>query len=234
MEKSIKKENLKKNNKKNSQKIKKEVLSGINSFFKEYRENLENRDFLLICKNDDIQKEIFVRFLKKNFLHLTGINRSLSSFDIYKKLENKTLRAEDITLGKFTEKKLQVCKEMMRIFKEKSKIGTYDPNNSYQKNLSIDKGMALSIPNSDMVLGIRFIGGRYTVPVSLLQQKLENISYKDTITEIVCMFEKNIKEEKYTKIVYTTVEIETLINNNKELEDLLASELLETIYCKNK
>ena len=92
--------------------------------------------------------------------------------------------------------------------------------------------MALSIPNSDMVLGIRFIGGRYTVPVSLLQQKLENISYKDTITDIVCMFEKNIKEEKYTKIVYTTVEIETLINNNKELEDLLASELLEKINKK--
>ena len=94
--------------------------------------------------------------------------------------------------------------------------------------------MALSIPNSDMVLGIRFIGGRYTVPVSLLQQKLENISYKNTITDIVCMFEKNIKEEKYTKIVYATVEIETLINNNKELEDLLASELLETIHHKNK
>ena len=92
--------------------------------------------------------------------------------------------------------------------------------------------MALSIPNSDMVLGIRFIGGRYTVPVSLLQQKLENISYKNTITDIVCMFEKNIKEEKYSKIVYTTVEIETLINNNKELEDLLASELLEKINKK--
>ena len=237
MEKSIKKENLKKNNNKNSQKIKKEVLSRINSFFKEYRENLENKDFLLIYKNDDREKEIFIRFLKKNFFHLTGLEigqRSISPIDFYKKLENKTLKINDIALGKFTEKKLKVYEEMIRIFKEQSRIGDYDSSNFYQKNLSIDKGMALSIPNSDMVLGIRFIGGRYTVPVSLLQQKLENISYKDTITEIVCMFEKNIKEEKYTKIVYTTVEIETLINNNKELEDLLASELLETIHHKNK
>ena len=167
--------------------------------------------------------------------YLTGLEigqRSISPIDFYKKLENKTLKTNDIALGKFTEKKLKVYEEMIRIFKEQSRIGDYDSSNFYQKNLSIDKGMALSIPNSDMVLGIRFIGGRYTVPVSLLQQKLENISYKDTITDIVCMFEKNIKEEKYSKIVYTTVEIETLINNNKELEDLLASELLEKINKK--
>lgn len=121
---------------------------------------------------------------------------------------------------------------MIRIFKEKSKIGNYDPDNLYQKNLSIDKGMALSIPNTNVVLGIRFIGGKYTVPVSLLQQRLENISYKDTITDIICMFEKNIYEEKYNKLVYSITDIKKLLENDEELENLLAEELLEEIYSE--
>ena len=79
------KENIKINKRKNSQNFKKEILSKINKFFKEYKENLENRDFLIIYKNNGKKDEIFLRFLRENFLHLTGINRSLSSFDIYKK-----------------------------------------------------------------------------------------------------------------------------------------------------
>lgn len=224
------KENIKINKRKNSQNFKKEILSKINKFFKEYKENLENRDFLIIYKNNGKKDEIFLRFLRENFLHLTGINRSLSSFDIYKKLEKKNLRVNDITLGKFTEKKLQVYSKMIKIFKEKSKIGTYDPNNLYQKSLSIDKGMALSIPDTDMVLGIRIIGGKYTVPVSLLQQKLENISYKETITDIICTFEKNVEEEKYSKLVYNIEDIKELLQENEGIKELLTEELLKEIY----
>ena len=230
----MKKSKKKNNENKNSQNVKKEILSKINNFFKEYKRNLENKDFLIMYQNNEEQKKIFLRFLKENFLHLTGINRSIPSFDFYKKLEKRTLKADDITLGKFTEKKLQVCNEMIRIFKENSKIGTYDPNNSYQKNLSIDKGMALTIPNSDMVLGIRFIGDRYTVPVSLLQQKLENISQKDTITDIICMFEKNVIEEQYNKIIYNTVDVKNLLQENKELEKLLTVDLLKEIFPKEE
>lgn len=47
--------------------INKEVLSKINTFFKEYRENLENRDFLIIYQNKGKQNKIFLRFLKENF-----------------------------------------------------------------------------------------------------------------------------------------------------------------------
>lgn len=115
---------------------KKKILSKINKFFKEYRENLENKDFLLIYVDSSNYENISLRFLKKNFFHLTGLERgerSVSPFDFYKKLENKTLNINDIVVGKFTEKKLNAYNNMIKIFKERSKIGVYDPNNLYQK-----------------------------------------------------------------------------------------------------
>lgn len=54
------KKNKKKNNEnKNSQNMKKEILSKINNFFKEYKRNLENKDFLIIYQNNEKQKKIF-------------------------------------------------------------------------------------------------------------------------------------------------------------------------------
>ena len=230
--------NKKKNNgNKNSQNIKKEILSKVNKFFKVYKENLENKDFLLIYNNTDKQSLISVRFLKKNFFHLTGLSigeHSISPYDFYKKLENKTLNVNDIELGKFTEKKLNVSLDMIKIFKEQSKIGKYDPNNSYQKKLAIDNGIGLSIPNSNMVLGIRFISGKNTVPVSLLQQKLENITLKETIADIVCMFEKDVEEEQYNKVVYNTMDIQEILKDNKELEKLLTADLLKEVFSKEE
>lgn len=94
--------------------------------------------------------------------------------------------------------------------------------------------MALSISDSNMVLGIRITGGKYTVPVSLLQQKLENISYKDTITDIICMFEKNTEEEKYSKLIYSMVDIKELFQENEDIKGLLTEELLKEIYFEEE
>ena len=230
------KKNKKKNNEnKSSQNIKKEILSKVNIFFKTYKKNLENKDFLLVYNNK--KDLISVRFLKKNFFHLTGLSvgeHSISSYDFYRKLENKTLNINDIEVGKFTEKKLNVSIDMIKIFKGQSRIGKYDPNNIYQKKLLIDNGIGLSIPNSNMVLGIRVLSGKNAVPVSLLQQKLENISQKDTITDIICMFEKNVIEEQYNKIIYNTIDIKNLLQENKELEKLLTVDLLKEILKENK
>lgn len=123
---------------------------------------------------------------------------------------------------------------MIKIFKGQSRIGKYDPNNIYQKKLLIDNGIGLSIPNSNMVLGIRVLSGKNAVPVSLLQQKLENISQKDTITDIICMFEKNVIEEQYNKIIYNTVDVKNLLQENKELEKLLTVDLLKEIFPKEE
>lgn len=131
-------------------------------------------------------------------------------------------------------KKLSVSSEMIKIFSQKSKIAVYDPENKYQKNLSIDNGMTLSIPKSNAVLGIRYTEKGKSVPVSLLQQKLENISYKDTITDIICMFEKNIEEEKYSKLIYNMVDIKELFQENEDIKDLLTEELLKEIYFEEE
>lgn len=211
---------------------KKEILSEINNFFKIYKENLENKDFLIIYNFNNKQNKISLRFSKENFFHLTGLERgdnSLSPLKFYQKLEQKTLNINDISIGKFTKKKLKVYQDMIKIFKEESKIGDYDPNNKYQKNLSLDKAMCLAIPNTNMVLGIRFIGGIYTVPVSLLQQNLKNISYKNSITDIICMFEKNTEDKKYNKIIYNITDFKIIIQNDRELKEILTENLLKNL-----
>ena len=55
----MKKSKKKNNENKNSQNMKKEILSKINNFFKEYKRNLENKDFLIIYQNNEEQKKIF-------------------------------------------------------------------------------------------------------------------------------------------------------------------------------
>ena len=207
----------------------KNIINKIKKCFDLYNSHLINREFLIIYKLKDEFNILNLQFKKENFLHLTGIEK-IKPLKFYAKLNDKTLKMKDIEIGQYSNIKLSVFPEMINIFKEKSKIGTYDQNNKFHKNLSIDQGMALSIPKSNAVLGIRYIKEDETVPVSLLKQKLKKISQKDTITDIVCMFEKNVKEEQYNKIVYNTIDIQEILKNNKELEKILTSDLLKEIY----
>ena len=48
------------------------------------------------------------------------------------------------------------------------------------------------------------------------------------------MFEKNVIEEQYNKIIYNTVDIKNLIQENKELEKLLTVDLLKEIFPKEE
>ena len=218
-------------------KNKEEILKQIVKFHRLYKNKLVNKEFLIIYKSLENIKKASISFLKENFFHLIGIEQGksfLTPLNFYKKLERKQLKITDFEVKNFTLKKLSVSTEMIRIFSEKSKIAVYDTENKYQKNLSIDNGMALSIPESNAVLGIRYTKENEAVPVSLLQQKLENISQKDTITDIICMFEKNVIEEQYNKIIYNTVDIKNLLQENKELEKLLAEDLLKEIFPKEE
>lgn len=201
-----------------------EVLQKIIKFYREYKENLENKDYLIIYKKENKLEYLILTFTKENFYHLTGLGRGksfLTPLKFYKKLESRTLKATEIEIKNFTLKKLSVSNKMIEIFKNKSKIGIYNPNNSYQKKLFIDKGIALSSSESDVVLGMRYTESKKAVPVSLLKQKLENIAYKESITEVLFLFEKNISEEKYNKIIVNAWEIEKLIEENSDLRNFL-------------
>ena len=218
-------------------KNKEEILKQIVKFHRLYKNKLVNKEFLIIYKTLENIKKANISFLRENFFHLIGIGQGksfLTPLNFYKKLERKQLKITDFEVKNFTLKKLSISTEMIRIFSEKSKIAVYDTENKYQKNLSIDNGMALSIPESNAVLGIRYTKGNEAVPVSLLKQKLENISQKDTITDIICMFEKDIMEEQYNKIIYNTVDIKNLLQENKELEKLLTTDLLKEIFPKEE
>lgn len=215
------------------EKNKKDILNQITKFHKLYRKKLVNKEFLLLYKNFGEIKKVSISFLKENFFHLTGLGQGktfLIPLNFYKKIERRQLTTSDFEIKSFTLKKLSVSSEMIKIFSQKSKIAVYDPENKYQKNLSIDNGMTLSIPKSNAVLGIRYTEKGKSVPVSLLQQKLENISYKETITDIICMFEKNVEEEKYSKLVYNIEDIKELLQENEGIKELLTEELLKEIY----
>ena len=211
----------------------KNIINKIEKCFNLYNSCLINKDFLIVYKLKDKFNILNLQFKKENFLHLTGIEK-IKPLKFYEKLNDKTLKTEDIKVGQYSNIKLSVFPEMINIFKEKSEIGTYDENNKFHKNLSIDQGLTLSIPKSDVILGIRKIENGKSVPVSLLKQKLKKISKKDTITDIICMFEKNVIEEQYNKIIYNTVDVKNLLQENKELEKLLTEDLLKEIFPKEE
>ena len=112
---------------------------------------------------------------------------------------------------------------MIKIFNKKSKIALYNPQNKYQKKLSIDSGLTLS--NSNSILGIRFIDEKKAVPVSLLKQKLENICLKETTTDIVYI----LKKEKYNEINENTLSLKEIIKTNPDIKNLISNELLNQI-----
>lgn len=226
------KENKLIKNKKDKFLKQKEILAEINNFFKSYKNNLEGKEFLIIYNKNGILEKISLKFLKENFFHLLGLHKTSkkSALKFYESLEKKTLRAEDIEIGNFTERKLSVYQGMINIFRQQSRIAEYNPNNSYQKNLLINKGMALVDVESEAVLGIRYSNpeNKIAVPVSLLKQKLKNICYRETETNIICMFEKNINENFYSRIIYKNIDIKILLEErNKEIAKLLNSKLLE-------
>ena len=214
-----------KNNKSEKEKIFKKLIS----FHKAYKQNLENKDFLLLFYNENELKKISISFDKKNFFHLTGLNKTnlLTPNKFYKKLENKTLSLKDIEIKNFTTKKLSASSDMIKIFNKKSKIALYNPQNKYQKKLSIDSGLTLS--NSNSILGIRFIDEKKAVPVSLLKQKLENICLKETTTDIVCILKKEKTEEKYNEINENTLSLNEIIKTNPDIKNLISNELLNQI-----
>jgi len=74
---------------------KSEIINTVCICAKMYKENLENRNIMFIYK-DEKTKFIEAKFLKSNFLHLTGIKpRNLKANEFYDKcIHNRILESE--------------------------------------------------------------------------------------------------------------------------------------------
>ena len=111
---------------------KKEAVSIIVSSAKKYKNELEGRNLLFLCI--DKHNKVFVQevsFDDNNFLHLTGVNTSLSPVMFYERCTNQKLSLADFEFDedKFAFLKLEALPIMVSKNLSAKMIGDYDTYN---------------------------------------------------------------------------------------------------------
>lgn len=191
------------------------IINKIIQCAKLYKENLANRNIMFIYRENELIKNIETKFLKANFMHLTGViakNENANSF--YYKCINKRLKYNDIEIRKDgnTIKKIQVLERNVLINKNARIIGEFNKSNMYLYSEKI-------IGSTYSCLG--FIKNQnYFVPNTSLKGDIREITQKNS--KIICILSKEIQEKVYNKITY--------LNKNYKTE--IESYIKEKIYCK--
>lgn len=175
----------------------------------QYKKNLDNRNLLLICANNSMNKIIAVetQFEPKNFLHLTGVKfqegKRLSPDTFYTWCLTKRLSLNDFELAEdgTTEQKLSVLLPIvLSASLSANMIGDY---NARRPALFTEK----------LVGGVRacvgFVYDRSRecyVPNTVL-----NIDMRDNITNrlrIIVTYRKNREDEQFSEVVYKAKKID--------------------------
>lgn len=188
---------------------KREALKVLFQCADQYQKNLENKNLLLICANNSINKTIALetQFESKNFLHLTGVKfrkeKRLAPDTFYTWCLARRLSWDDFELAKdgTTEQKLSVLLPMISSAGlAANMVGDY---HARKPALFTEK----------LVGGVRAcVGFVYDkermcyVPNTVL-----NIDMRDNIANrlrIIVTYKKDRKEKQYSEIVYTAKNID--------------------------
>lgn len=170
-----------------------------------YKKNLVNKNFLIISKNEPFQYWE-LRFEKKQFLHLTGINTKLSSNHFFSKATTGKLSVNDFELRKdgTTDLKLAVLPILMDFANSVRIIGNYFEDGSPRLYTEVLAG------NIQGALGFVHDKKSNLVPNTCLNF---NIRLHSNSTRIVLMLSKALNEKEYLKIEY-------IAKNNFNIDDL--------------
>ena len=189
---------------------KKEAINIIQECCNKYHEKLENKNFLFIYKNKNYFCTLETTFLKRNFLHLTGIKIDSkyikSSTHFYKmclshKLSEKYFQfSEDGT----TKLKLQILSQVIDIPYYAKMIGNYFDS---KKILSTEK----LVGNINLCLGFKQDRTGFYVPNTVLKENIKRVTISQN--KIIAILEKSITDKKYTKITY--------MNKNSNINEIL-------------
>lgn len=200
---------------------KQEALNIVLNCSKIYHKNLENKNVIFIYQKEYNEYDyIEINFFPHNFLHLTGLilikNRIKSSVDFYNLCLRNNLSTADFKFKSngTTPKKLEILPSIMQIDKKARIIGDYNSQKIY---LSTEK----LVGNINMCLG--FIKeNNYYIANTALKGDIRNIVEEQG--RILLVLKKNIKDKKYSEIVY----------KSKNIDNTKINEIINKLIIDNK
>lgn len=195
----------------------KETLKILKESAIKYKENLKDKNLLIIYKEKTEIKYIEILFLARNFMHLTGVKcndkngKYMPANQFYQACLNNKLSYKDITAkpNGTTKLKLDILSQLININKNFKMIGVY---NNYKNELITE----ILLGNINMCLGLTKNISSYYIPNTLLKEDIRKIVIKPY--RIIAVLKKDMKDEKYKNIIYLNKKIDiNVINNNTEL-----------------
>lgn len=203
----------------------KEILKKLKESAKVYKENLQNTNLLIIYSKNKKVEYIEIKFLARNFMHLTGV-RSIQSNEKYKKANqfynaclNNKLSYKDIIIKDdgTTKLKLDIILNLVNMDKNCKMLGMYD--NSKERLIT-----DMLIGNIHMCVGLIKEQGKYYIPNTLLKEDIRKLIVEQY--RIMGILKKKVYEEKY-QMTYINKKLDiNTINENIELCDKIDMEIL--------
>ena len=198
---------------------KKEAIDIIVKCAELYHTNLENRNLLFVFGNEHRVEKLETIFLKRNYLHLTGIipekSKITSANDFYKICIEHELKEDYFSLAyNVTEMKLSILIQMMNIHKSAKMIGNYNFNKPqlYTEMLA---------GNVFGCMGFVKEGHLY-IPNTVIKEDIRDITEKPQ-KRMMAIFSKKISEKWYNKITYLAKDVDLDMLGLSELKNFSQS-----------
>lgn len=180
-----------------------------------YRKTLQDKTFLLIYQESGKTKTVQVEFRENHFLHLTGVQTSLSAKRFYEKCVSHRLSPVDIELDKNgkAQQKLMVLPFLHELLYHNCMIGEF-----------IDSGICIKadyfVGNTKAILSLGFrFGKKADFPVTLYKEDVRKLS--QPTNKVLAIFVKDHKKHSYTECTY--------LSKGQNFDKLLATEEIRTL-----
>ncbi len=164
-----------------------------------YEQNLANKNLLVVYRDGtNAVSRIEVLFLKKHFLHLSGVKidrDSISSTKFFSLCKNKRLRIQDFDFAPngTTVQKLCVLQQLMSIYSNASMIGVFDGNRLHLQTKYL-------VGSVHACMGFIIDGETgYYIPNTALQADIRDLC-REKPHRILAILSKNTKENKYSTV----------------------------------
>lgn len=194
----------------------KEILKILKESAIKYKENLKDKNLLIIYKERTEIKYIEILFLARNFMHLTGVKcndkngKNMKANQFYQACLNNKLSYKDIIIKQngTTKLKLDILSQLININKNFKMIGEY---NNYKNKLVTE----ILLGNINMCLGLTKNTSSYYIPNTLLKEDIRKLVIKPC--RIIAVLKKNVESEQYKDVIYLNKEDIDVTNNNTDL-----------------
>lgn len=203
--------------------MKKEARKILINGAKIYKENLLNKNILIITKTNSKVNSFEVRFPKSAYLHLTGVQvdkDSISAKDFFNLCVKRKIRLEDFDFKSngTTKLKLDVLESALKVSSSIKMVTAY---NGIRPELYTDRLAG----NVRACLGL-IDKGSYYVPNTLLKTDIRHES--TCIERVIVIMEKNQNDKIYKNISYLAEGIEfEKLDLPKEIKDKIGEDELE-------